>query len=146
MCEVPAFVARPKFGHLAPKPATTRIYFYTTPIMPVVRGPVIEVPVQPDKPLKKGDVLFRIDPNSYEYALQQKRATLAEAEQTVKQLLAAAEADQAKVNEEIASRDRAKKIICALSGGQPSARRRRGAGRRLYRSLARVCPAPEDPP
>ena len=51
-----------------------RIYFYTTPIVPVVRGPVIEVPVQPNKPLKKGDVLFRIDPHPYEYALQQKRA------------------------------------------------------------------------
>ena len=44
-------------------------------------GPVIEVPVQPNPPLKKGDVLFRIDPQPYEYALQQKRAALAEAEQ-----------------------------------------------------------------
>ena len=56
-----------------------------------VRGPVIEVPVKPNAPLKKGDVLFRIDPRSYGYALQQKRAALAEAEQTVKQLGAAAD-------------------------------------------------------
>jgi multidrug resistance efflux pump len=69
-----------------------RIYFHTTPIVPVVRGPVIEVPVEANKPLKKGDVLFRIDPHPYEYALQQKRAALAEAEQTVKQLQAALEA------------------------------------------------------
>ena len=67
-----------------------RIYFYTTPVVPVVRGPVVEVPVQPNKPLKKGDVLFRIDPQPYEYTLQQRRAALAEAEQTVKQLQAAA--------------------------------------------------------
>jgi len=26
-----------------------RIYFYTTPIVPVVRGPVFEVPVHPNK-------------------------------------------------------------------------------------------------
>jgi multidrug resistance efflux pump len=49
--------------------------------------------------------------------LQQKRATLAEAEQTVKQLLAAAEAAQAKVNEEIASRDRAKKSFARYQAG-----------------------------
>ena len=39
-----------------------RLYFYTTPIVPAVRGEVIEVPVKANVPLKKGDVLFRIDP------------------------------------------------------------------------------------
>src|SRR5260370_11498531 len=85
-----------------------RIYFYTTPIVPVVRGPVIEVPIQGNEPLKKGDVLFRIDPRPYEYALQQKRAALDESEHAVKQLAAAAEGAQAKANEEIAARDRAR--------------------------------------
>ena len=61
-----------------------RIYFFTTPIVPTVRGPVVEVPVEANKPVKKGDVLFRIDPRPYEYTLQQKRAPLAEAEQSVK--------------------------------------------------------------
>ena len=99
-----------------------RIYFYTTPIVPVVRGPVIEVPVEPNKPLKKGDVLFRIDPRPYEYALQQKRAALAEAEQNVKQLAAAAEAAQAKASEEVASRDRAKQSFERYQTGNDSAR------------------------
>lgn len=105
-----------------------RIYFHTTPIVPAVRGPVTEVPVQPNKPLKKGDVLFRIDPRPYEYALQQKRAALAEAEQSVKQLKAAAEGAQAKANEEIASRDRAKQSFERYQSGNDGAR---AAGRPL---------------
>jgi multidrug resistance efflux pump len=65
-----------------------RIYFTTTPIMPTVKGRVIDVPVKPNEPLKDGDVLFRIDPQPYQYAVDQKKALLAEAEQVVKQLKA----------------------------------------------------------
>ena len=69
-------------------PFTTnaRIYFAVTPVLPAVRGRVIEVPVETNKPLKQGDVLFRIDPKPYEYIVSQKKASLAEAEQNVKQL------------------------------------------------------------
>jgi multidrug resistance efflux pump len=35
-------------------------------IVPSVAGEVIEVPVEPNKPLKAGDVLFRIDPVPYQ--------------------------------------------------------------------------------
>ena len=35
-------------------------------IVPDVAGEVIEVPVEPNKPLKAGDVLFRIDPVPYQ--------------------------------------------------------------------------------
>lgn len=71
-------------------PFTTnaRIYFSTTPILPGVRGRVIEVPVQPNVPLKEGDVLFRLDPHPYQYVVDQKKAALAEAEQNVKELKA----------------------------------------------------------
>ena len=65
-----------------------RIYFAVTPVMPSVKGRVIEVPVQANVPLKEGDVLFRLDPKPYEYVVAQKRAALAEAEQNVKQLKA----------------------------------------------------------
>src|SRR5262249_37348991 len=64
-------------------------YFTVTPVLPSIRGRVIEVPVQPNVPLKEGDVLFRIDPKPYQYVVDQKRAALAEAEQNVKQLKAA---------------------------------------------------------
>jgi multidrug resistance efflux pump len=75
-----------------------RIYFATTPIMPNVKGRVIEVPVEPNAPLKQGDVLFKIDPQPYQYVVDQKKAQLAEAEQNVKQLKAAY--DQALANME----------------------------------------------
>jgi multidrug resistance efflux pump len=65
-----------------------RIYFSVTPVLPSVRGRVVDVPVQANAPLKEGDVLFRIDPKPYEYVVQQKKAALAEAEQNVKQLKA----------------------------------------------------------
>ena len=49
-------------------PATkvAQFYMFTTPITPQVRGRVIEVPVVADVPLKKGDVLFKIDPTPYQ--------------------------------------------------------------------------------
>jgi multidrug resistance efflux pump len=68
---------------------SARIYFATTPIMPTVKGRVVEVPVKPNEPLKEGDVLFRIDPRPYQYTVDEKKALLAEAEQNVKQLKAA---------------------------------------------------------
>jgi multidrug resistance efflux pump len=69
-----------------PFSTNARIYFPVTPVMPSVKGRVIEVPVATNTPLKEGDVLFRIDPRPYEYVVQQKRAALAEAEQNAKQL------------------------------------------------------------
>jgi multidrug resistance efflux pump len=69
-----------------PFTANARTYFTSTPVLPGVKGRVIEVPVQANVPLKQGDVLFRIDPKPYEYVVDQKQAALAEAEQTVKQL------------------------------------------------------------
>jgi multidrug resistance efflux pump len=93
-------------------PFTTnaRIYFSVTPILPAVRGRVIEVPAQANAPLKEGDVLFRIDPKPYEYAVAQKKAALAESEQNVKQLKASldqatAAADRANAQLALAQQD-----------------------------------------
>jgi multidrug resistance efflux pump len=72
-------------------PFTTnaRIYYSVTPILPTVKGRVVEVPVQSNTPLKAGDVLFRIDPKPFQYVVDEKNAALAEAEQNVNQLKAA---------------------------------------------------------
>jgi multidrug resistance efflux pump len=69
-------------------PFTTnaRIYFPVTPVLPTVKGRVIEVPVEVNTPLKEGDVLFRIDPKPYQYVVDEKKAALADAEQKVDQL------------------------------------------------------------
>ena len=71
-----------------PFSTNARIYFAVTPILPAVKGRVIEVPVVANMPLKEGDVLFRIDPKPYQYILDQKAAQLAAAEQNVKELKA----------------------------------------------------------
>src|SRR5215467_13077065 len=69
-------------------PFTTnaRIYYPVTPIFPTVKGRVTEVPVESNAPLKEGDVLFRIDPKPFQYVVDQKNASLTEAEQKVTQL------------------------------------------------------------
>jgi multidrug resistance efflux pump len=74
-------------------PFTTdgRLYFYTTPIVPTVKGNVIEVAVRPNEQVKAGDLLFRIDPRPYQFVVEQKKALLADAEQGVKQLRASFE-------------------------------------------------------
>ena len=81
-----------------PFSANARIYFSVTPVYAGVRGRVIEVPVQANTPLKAGDVLFRIDPSSYQYVVDQKKALVAEAEQNVEQLKASYEAATAVAN------------------------------------------------
>jgi multidrug resistance efflux pump len=78
-----------------------RIYFTVTPILPGVRGRVVEVPVAPNQPLKEGDVLFRVDPKPFQYVVDQRKAALAEAEQNVGQLKASL--DQATANKERAA-------------------------------------------
>lgn len=80
-----------------------RLYATTVPIVPQVRGMVVEVPVTSNVPLKKGDVLFRIDPRPFEIEVQRLEATLAGENSRVAQLeeklaAAVAMAEQAKEN------------------------------------------------
>ena len=49
-----------------PYSESTRMYFQSVPIVPQVRGRVVEVPVQANTPVSKGDVLFRIDDTPYQ--------------------------------------------------------------------------------
>jgi multidrug resistance efflux pump len=94
-----------------PFSSQARFYFHTTPIIPGVSGVVIEVPVQAGTNLKKGDVLFRIDPAPFENAVKAKEAALADAVQTTKQLRATADAAQKKLESALADRDGAKDIF-----------------------------------
>lgn len=60
-----------------------REYFYATPISPAVRGKVVEVPVQPNVLLQKGDVLFKIDPKPFQDKINDLTARLKEAEKNL---------------------------------------------------------------
>src|ERR1700752_3116746 len=54
----------------APSSADVRVIKYVVPIVSQVRGRVIDVPADNNKPMKKGDVLFRIDPTPYEIEIR----------------------------------------------------------------------------
>ena len=94
-----------------PFTSQARFYFHTTPIVPAVSGLVIEVPAKANTPLKKGDILFRIDPAPFENAVKGKEAALAEAVQTTEQLRATADAAEKKFKSAVADRDSAKDIF-----------------------------------
>ncbi|USG62864.1 HlyD family secretion protein [Sneathiella marina] len=65
------------YNHPYTKVAQTAVA--TTPIIPDVRGHVVDVPVVPNKFLKKGDVLFRIDPIPFELEVQRLEALVSSA-------------------------------------------------------------------
>ncbi|WP_375748873.1 HlyD family secretion protein [Vibrio sp. HN007] len=83
--------------------------FNTTPIVPSVRGKVIEVNVEANQPLREGDVLFRIDPTPFAADVVNKQAQLAKAEQAVLELEAVYNAAKATSIEAQAARDIAKR-------------------------------------
>ena len=76
----------------APSSADVRVVKYVVPIVSQVKGRVIEVPVENNRPVRKGDVLFRIDPTPYENDVKTLEAQLASDEARVR-------AEQVKVGE-----------------------------------------------
>src|SRR5881397_881453 len=60
----------------APTTNDVRAMNYVIPIVPRITGQVTEVPIQPNRPIKKGDVLFKIDPVPFEAAVKAAEATL----------------------------------------------------------------------
>jgi multidrug resistance efflux pump len=67
----------------APTTADVRVVNYVVPIVSQVRGRVIEVGVENNRPVKKGDVLFRIDPTPYQNEVHSLEAKLASDEAKV---------------------------------------------------------------
>ena len=61
---------------VAPSSSDVRAQNYVIPIVPRVTGQVTEVPIEPNRPIKKGDVLFKIDPVPFEAAQKAAEATL----------------------------------------------------------------------
>jgi len=59
---------------VAPSSHDVRVINYVVPINTPVRGLVVEVPIEPNRPIKKGDVLFKIDPVPYEIAVSNSQA------------------------------------------------------------------------
>lgn len=80
--------------------------YVTTPLIPSVRGKVIEVPVIPNKLLKEGELLFRVDPTPYQTEVTRLEASLEQAKQAVLGLDAAYKAAEASRIKAEAERDR----------------------------------------
>jgi multidrug resistance efflux pump len=70
----------------APSSSDVRVIKYVVQVVPEVRGRVIDVPVEPNSPVKKGDILFRIDPTPFEIQVRTLEAQLASTEGSVGQL------------------------------------------------------------
>lgn len=62
---------------VAPSSHDIRVVNYVVPINPPVRGLVTEVPIEPNRPIKKGDVLFKVDPVPFEIAVRNFEAQIA---------------------------------------------------------------------
>lgn len=76
----------------APSSKDGRVFQFVIGIVPEVSGHVVEVPAEPLTPMKKGDVLFKIDPVPYQAAVDRLTASI---EQTrAQQRLAQIEVDR----------------------------------------------------
>jgi len=63
-----------------PYSEVSREYFVSTPITPAVRGKIISIDVEANVPVKKGDLLFRIDPVPYQNKVDALNAQLISAD------------------------------------------------------------------
>src|SRR6476661_9146655 len=62
---------------MAPATTDVRVINYVVGVVSQVRGRVTEVPVDNNRPVKKGDVLFKIDPTPYQNEVNSLQAKLA---------------------------------------------------------------------
>lgn len=75
-------------------------YYISTPIIPNIRGRVIEVTdIKPNQLVKKGDVLFKIDPTPYQATVDLRKAELADAQSNSKTIDSDYQSAKARVEE-----------------------------------------------
>ena len=96
----------------APSSSDVRVYTYTVPIVSQVRGRVIEVPVEEGNRLvKKGEVLFRVDPTPYQLEVKTLEAQLVGMQGSQRELQEQTIGAQAKIEE---SQSRAREVAARL--------------------------------
>ena len=72
---------------VAPSTSDVRVFKYVINVVPQVRGRVLEVPVDPNRLVKKGEVLFRIDPTPYALTVKSLEAQLANAQASGREVI-----------------------------------------------------------
>lgn len=113
---------------VAPSSHDVRVVNYVVPVVPRVTGRVIEVPVEPNRPVKKGDVLFKIDPAPFQFDVDNLKAKLV-ADQ------AKLAADEARVTADIARVTAEKAKVTSADTGVTTAE---AGSRELNESLLQV--------
>lgn len=109
---------------VAPSTSDVRVFKYVVQVVPQVRGRVIEVPVTPNRLVKKGEVLLRIDPTLYANDVATARARLAAAEAKQAQARAGVSSSDATVRQQQAELDSATEQVRALTPRLELARKR----------------------
>ncbi|HEY8244323.1 MAG TPA: HlyD family secretion protein [Casimicrobiaceae bacterium] len=71
---------------VAPSTSDVRVIKYVINVVPQVKGRVTEVPVEPNRLVRKGDVLFKIDPTPYELTVKGLEAQLANTSASAREL------------------------------------------------------------
>ena len=121
----------------APSSADVRVYKYTVPIVSQVKGRVLEVPVEEgNRIVKKGEVLFRIDPQPYKLAVNNLEAQLASAGASEKELEESQKGARGKIEEARAAILQARAKIGEVSARLDLARLRVEQNRELVKSGA----------
>jgi multidrug resistance efflux pump len=83
-------------------------------ITPRVSGPIVDLPIRDNQFVKAGDLLFEIDPRTFEADLAQARAQLDQTGGNVEAIAKQVEAARAQVNASRASIEQAKSAIAQL--------------------------------
>src|SRR4030095_9434223 len=97
----------------APSSSHLRVVKYAVPIVSQVRGRVIEVPVEEgNRPVKTGDILFRIDPTPYQLEVDMLQAQLVGTQGSQRELEEQAAGAQAKIDESL---DKAQQVSARLN-------------------------------
>jgi multidrug resistance efflux pump len=74
---------------VCPSTHDIRVINYVVPINPPVRGLVTQVPIEPNRPIKKGEVLFKVDATPFEIAVSNNEASVDSLRQQLKSTQAA---------------------------------------------------------
>jgi len=93
-----------------------RQVYVVTPIVPEVRARVLEVPVTPNTPVKKGDPLVILDDTRYQARVAQLEAQLADTSQLAEGNVASVAQARAKVAQATAKRDQAVRTLRRYEG------------------------------
>src|SRR6185312_13583685 len=121
---------------VAPSSNDVRVLKYVINVVPQVRGRVIDVPVEPNRLVHKGDVLFRIDPTPYELTVRALKAQLASGVAGSKELDEQLAAAVGKVSESRDAIVQADAKVAQIEVQLDLARRRVGQNRELVASGA----------